>query len=143
MKINQEEYEYKTGTFDWATALRRAFHGESEETEMKKDIEWLKEEIGDLPTTSAEFINDGLNYIDSAIPVTGVYDLIDQLDEPEDERIKELESYNDDLIRYTSQLKNELNELESYNDELILYNNQLLNVMVDREVLSQGRKDDE
>ena len=26
------EYEYKTGTFDWATALRRAFHGESEET---------------------------------------------------------------------------------------------------------------
>ena len=104
---------------------------------MKKDKKWLKEEIGDLPTASAEFINDGLNYIDSAIPVTSVYDLIDQLDEPEDKRIKELESYNDDLIRYTSQLKNELNELESYNDELILYNNQLLNVMVDREALLQ------
>ena len=50
---------------------------------IKKDKEWLKEEIGDLPTASAEFINDGLNYMDSAVPVTGVYDLIDQLDEPE------------------------------------------------------------
>ena len=48
-----------------------------------KNIKWLKEEIGDLPTTSAEFINDGLNYIDSAIPVTSIYDLINQLDESE------------------------------------------------------------
>ena len=50
---------------------------------MKKGIEWLKEKIGDLPTTSAEFINDGLNYIDSAIPVMSIYELINQLDEPE------------------------------------------------------------
>lgn len=50
---------------------------------MKKDIEWLQDEIGDLATTSAEFINDGLNYIDSAIPVANVYTLIDQLDKPE------------------------------------------------------------
>lgn len=50
---------------------------------MKKDIEWLQDEIGDLATISAEFINDGLNYIDSAIPVANVYALIDQLDKPE------------------------------------------------------------
>ena len=60
-----------------------------------------------------------------------------------EKQIAALESDIDALIRYNSQLKNELNELKSYNDELILYNNQLLNVMVDREVLSQGRKDDE
>lgn len=50
---------------------------------MKKGIEWLKEEIGDLPITDTVFISDGLSYIDSAVPVMAVYDLIDKLDEPE------------------------------------------------------------
>lgn len=50
---------------------------------MKKDIEWLKEEIGDLPITDTVFISDNVSYIDSAVSVTSVYDLIDQLDEPE------------------------------------------------------------
>lgn len=50
---------------------------------MKKDIEWLKEEIGDLPIADTVFISDGVSYIDSAVSVMSVYDLIDQLDEPE------------------------------------------------------------
>ena len=50
---------------------------------MKKDIEWLKEEIGDLPITDTVFISDGVSYVDSAVSVMSVYDLIDQLDEPE------------------------------------------------------------
>lgn len=50
---------------------------------MKKDIEWLKEEIGELPCVDTVFISDGLSYMDSAVPVLPVYDLINQLDEPE------------------------------------------------------------
>ena len=50
---------------------------------MKKDIEWLKEEIGDLPITDTVFISDGVSYVDSAVSVMSVYDLIDQLEESE------------------------------------------------------------
>ena len=50
---------------------------------MKKDIEWLKEEIGELPCVDTVFNSGGSSYIDSAVPVMVVYDLIDQLDEPE------------------------------------------------------------
>ena len=50
---------------------------------MTKDIEWLKEEIGELPCVDTVFISDGLSYMDSAVPVLPVYDLINQLDEPE------------------------------------------------------------
>ena len=50
---------------------------------MKKDIKWLKEEIGELPCVDTVFNSDCSSYIDSAIPVMDVYDLIDKLDEPE------------------------------------------------------------
>ena len=50
---------------------------------MKKGIEWLKEEIGDLPITDTVFVSDGLSYIDSAVSVTSVYDLIYHLEESE------------------------------------------------------------
>lgn len=56
---------------------------ENEETEVKKDIEWLKEEIGELPCVDTVFNSDGSYYIDSAVPVMTVYDLLNQLDEPE------------------------------------------------------------
>ena len=50
---------------------------------MKKDIEWLKEEVGELPCVDTVFSRGGSSYIDSAVPVMAVYDLLDQLDEPE------------------------------------------------------------
>ena len=50
---------------------------------MKKDIEWLKKEIGELPCVDTVFNSDGSSYIDSAVSVMAVYDLIDKLDEPE------------------------------------------------------------
>lgn len=50
---------------------------------MYKGIEWLKEEIGELPCVDTVFNSDGSSYIDSAVPVMAVYDLIDKLDEPE------------------------------------------------------------
>ena len=108
---------------------------------MNKDREWAFIELGKLYPSYTETYEypDDITVTKCEL-LNKVYDILSQLDEPEvlsqewvDEydRIAELESYNDHLIRYTSKLKNELNELESYNDELILYNNQLLNAMVD------------
>ena len=89
-KINQEEYEYKTGTFDWATALRRTFHGESEETEMKKDIVLLKykleglqeinmrmREICEPNSEEQHHLNGSLEAIDK------VLEIVDDLNESE------------------------------------------------------------
>ena len=50
---------------------------------MKKDKKWLKEAFGELNLVEAEFKVDGLCHMDTAVNVTQVYDLIDQLDEPE------------------------------------------------------------
>ena len=50
---------------------------------MKKYKEWLKEAVGELNLVATEFEADGMSYMDSAVSVTQVYDLIDQLDEPE------------------------------------------------------------
>ena len=50
---------------------------------MKKDIKWLKEEVGELNLVDTVFEADGVSYIDTAVSVMQVYDLIDQLDEPE------------------------------------------------------------
>lgn len=47
---------------------------------MKK--EELKEEVGKLNLVDTEFEADGLCYMDRAVSVTHVYDLIDQLEEP-------------------------------------------------------------
>ena len=43
----------------------------------------LKEEVGKLNLVVTEFESDGMCYMDRAVSVTQVYDLIDQLDEPE------------------------------------------------------------
>lgn len=50
---------------------------------MKKDSEWLKEEVGKLNLVDTVFEADGVSYIDTAVSVMQVYDLIDELDEPE------------------------------------------------------------
>lgn len=49
---------------------------------MKKDKEWLKEAVGKLNLVDTVFEADGVSYIDTAVSVVKVYDLIDQLDEP-------------------------------------------------------------
>lgn len=56
---------------------------ESEGRSMKNDIEWLKEAIGELDLVDTVFDVGGVSYIDTAVRVMQVYDLIDQLDEPE------------------------------------------------------------
>ena len=50
---------------------------------MKKDIKWLKEEVGELNLVDTVFEADGVSYIDTAVSVMQVYDLIDELDELE------------------------------------------------------------
>ena len=50
---------------------------------MKKDNKWLKEEVGELNLVDTVFEADGVSYIDTAVSVMQVYDLIDELDEPE------------------------------------------------------------
>ena len=50
---------------------------------MKKGIKWLKEEVGELNLVDTVFEADGVSYIDTAVSVMQVYDLIDELDEPE------------------------------------------------------------
>lgn len=75
-----EEYEYKTGTFDWATALRRAFHGKSEETEVK-DKKWLQDSI--TRVMQDLFSTPEPNYFDFEKANKRMRGLIDQLDEPE------------------------------------------------------------
>ena len=50
---------------------------------MYKGIKWLKEEVGELNLVDTVFEADGVSYIDTAVSVMQVYDLIDELDEPE------------------------------------------------------------
>lgn len=45
--------------------------------------EQLKEAVGELNLVDTVFEADGVSYIDTAVSVMQVYDLIDQLDEPE------------------------------------------------------------
>ena len=47
---------------------------------MYKGIKWLKEEVGELNLVDTVFEADGMCYMDRAVSVTQVYDLIDQLD---------------------------------------------------------------
>lgn len=91
---------------------------ESEEAEVNKDIEWLKEEIGELPCVDTVFNSGGSSYIDSAVPVMTVYDLIDQLDEPEkpDELQELIEKYSkDSMSTYDVKVEREkfVNDLQS------------------------------
>ena len=50
---------------------------------MKKDKDWLSEQVGDLNSTDAVFNESGLPYIDTVVSIERVFDLIYQLDEPE------------------------------------------------------------
>ena len=78
-----EEYEYKTGIFDWATALRRVLHGESEEAEVKKDKEWAIKEAKETINGFFDRSSRGVaqHYEDELI--ASIADIINQLDEPE------------------------------------------------------------
>lgn len=106
---------------------------------MKKDIEWLKKEIGELPWVDTVFNSGGSSYIDSAVPVMIVYDLIDQLDEPEvlsqewiDEHRKsytmedsvEISDLQNLLAPKQEELETKIQELiESYKQEEDAYSN--------------------
>lgn len=48
-----------------------------------KDKNWLKEKIDELNLVDTVFEYDGVSYIDTAVSVWQVYDLIDELDETE------------------------------------------------------------
>ena len=80
---------------------------------MKKDIEWLKKEFDDL-FNGKSILTVGRSVVD---------EILNQLDEPE-----------------VKQLYKKIRELESFNDELIRDNNQLRNAMDNQEVLSQEWK---
>lgn len=90
---------------------------------MKKGKEWLKEAVGELNLVDTVFESDGVSYIDTAVSVMQVYDLIEQLDEPEvlsQEWIEEHTYYEDEYDFYYAdpdELKNLLvqkhEELES------------------------------
>ena len=70
-----DNYEYKTGTFDWATAFQSAHHGESEETEVKKDKKWALNEIDNYLSLVRDAEERGALWF--------AKDVINQLDEPE------------------------------------------------------------
>lgn len=87
------DYEYKTGTFDWATAFQSALHGESEETEVKKDREFLRSmiqrRIDNLPTTYIGRYTEG-----SRDAYELVLQDINELDEPEVLSVEVEQKYN-------------------------------------------------
>lgn len=88
---------------------------------MKKDKEWLKEEVMNLyPSHSEMYEHPDYLTVEKVDLINNFIDLIDQLDEQE-----------------VKQLDKKIRELESYNDELIRDNNQLRNAMDNQEVLSQ------
>lgn len=86
---------------------------------VKKDIEWLRNEINELP-----LIFVGFSVLkqreEFAVDRDDVLELINQLDEPE-----------------VKQLYKKISELDSFNDELIRDNNQFRNTLDNQEVLSQ------
>ena len=105
---------------------------------MKK--EQLKECIGELNLVVTEFEADGMCYMDRAVSVTQVYDLIDQLDEPEvlsqewiDENKFEVNGWNEAvhvedlqnlIVPKQEELETKIQELiESYKQEEDAYSN--------------------
>lgn len=96
---------------------------------MKRDKEWLKQKLNTekyyretselkAKTTYGELYDRGVR---DGISVA--LEFIEQLDEPEvkqlDKKIKELDSYNDELIRDNNQLRNELDSQEVLSQEWI------------------------
>lgn len=91
---------------------------------MKKEKEWLKEEAMNLyPSHSEMYEHPDYLTVEKVDLINNFIDLIDQLDEPEvkqlDKKIKELESYNNELIRDNNQLRNELDNQEVLSQEWI------------------------
>ena len=80
---------------------------------MKKDIEWLREEVWKQDTV----MDKGYIYTDDLMSI------INEVDEPEvkqlERKIEELESYNDELIRDNNQFRNELDNQEVLSEEWI------------------------
>ena len=96
-----------------------------------KDKKWLKDsitkEMQDLYGTI------GPNYFDYEYTNKRIKGLVDQLGKPEvkrlERKIKELDSYNDELIRDNNQLRNELDNPEVLSQEWIdehTWNNNLV-----------------
>lgn len=85
---------------------------------MKKNKEWLKEEIKKLITEESQYMPH-----DEMVDLGLVLLTIDQLEEQEvkqlDKKIKELDSYNDELIRDNNQLRNTLDNQEVLSQEWI------------------------
>lgn len=104
--------------------LLEEYEKEGEETEVK-DIEWLRNAVLELKNNGNPEINETEKERELGRAqqwawnncVDRVYKLINQLDELEvkklERKIKELDSYNDELIRDNSQLRNELDKQES------------------------------
>lgn len=87
---------------------------------MKKYKEWLTNEIEIMESETSE------NYPhEQMVEREGVLNLIDQLDEPEVKQIKELESYNDELIRDNNQLRNALD------NQKVLSQGENINIVLD------------
>ena len=88
---------------------------------MRKEIEWLKDEIKVFQKGENMFTAEFNAGVQQALEY--VQELIDQLDEPEvkqpDKKIRELESYNDELIRDNNQLRNALDNQEVLSQEWI------------------------
>lgn len=104
-----EEYEHKE-FYDYVGWK----YAESEETEMKKDIEWLKREI------YKEL--EAWHGVEGGIDEDGINEIMLLINQFEESKVK--------------QLYEKISELESYNDELIRDNNQLRNEIDNQEVLS-------
>ena len=91
---------------------------------MEKSIKCLKEKVSKLRGYAVIIDGeDGEWEPVTTVSVEDIYELIDKLDEPEvkqlDRRIKELESYNDELIRDNNQLRNALDNQEVLSEEFI------------------------
>ena len=88
---------------------------ESEEPEVNKDIQWLKREI------HKEL--ESWHGVEGGIDGDGINEIMLLINQFEESEVKRLER--------------KIKELDSYNDELIRDNNQLRNALDNREVLSQ------
>jgi hypothetical protein len=88
---------------------------------MKKDKEWLKEKIQTMIDEEYRCYDPLIQHGKHICRV--IMDLIEQLDEPEieqsDKKTRELESYNDELIRDNNQLRNALDNQEVLSQEWI------------------------
>ena len=120
-----EEYEYHNEPVKLAGGLSitqakydkyleehiKELENESEEAEVKKDIEWLKEEITEVLLTSKK---DGTNYFYYKDLKEKIYNAVDELDEPEvlssdwidEHAVRKIDGKENPLIVYVDDLQN-------------------------------------